>query len=68
MNNKVLPGLWSIHEGVDQGKLYEAEEDNNGAAGHPDINSLQYTTLTNIIYEAEEDNSGAASHPDINSL
>jgi hypothetical protein len=53
-NNKriinVLPGLWSIHEGVDQGKLYEAEEDNNGAASHPDINSLQYTTLTNITY------------------
>jgi hypothetical protein len=30
--------------------IFETEEDNSGAASHPDIISLSETTPTNIIY------------------
>ena len=36
-----VPGLRSVHERVDQGELYEAEEDDNRAAGHPHIYGLR---------------------------
>ena len=36
-----VPGLRSVHERVDQGELYQAEEDDNRAAGHPHIYGLR---------------------------
>jgi hypothetical protein len=35
-----VPGLGAVHESVDEGELYEAEEYDNGAARHPHVNGL----------------------------
>jgi hypothetical protein len=40
-----VPGLRSVHECVDEGELYEAEEDDNSAARHPHVNGLTKQTF-----------------------
>ncbi len=35
-----VPGLRAVHESVDEGELYEAEEDDYGAARHPHVYGL----------------------------